>query len=184
MNVGRSRRQGRIVPPYEQLNAKFPGQPIAVFDGFGDLETRIDVNQGYRHVPKKRLPGQPQQNGRVLAHRPQHAEAIEMPEGFPQDVNALALEFIKFVHASSVARCSIAVSTENPNPCLGSADGMLIEDLFLQRRLLTRDFYVAYCLAQIVRPTARGYGAEDAMLTGRCPLEKNDGRNSTANPAG
>src|ERR1035437_2794556 len=84
-----------IVPAYDELELPFPAELVAVLDHARDLETRIDVHQRKGHVPEKGLAGQPQQHRRVLANAPQHRQALKLVERLPQDIDALALEFVQ-----------------------------------------------------------------------------------------
>ena len=73
-------------------------QPVPVLDHLGKLVVGVDVDERERHVAEERLARQPQQHGRVLADRPQHAEALEVAEGLAEDVNALLFQLIEVVH--------------------------------------------------------------------------------------
>ena len=73
-------------------------QRVAVPDHLRQLVAGVDVNERERHVAEERLARQPQQHGRVLADRPQHAEAFEVPERLAEDENALLFELIEVIH--------------------------------------------------------------------------------------
>ena len=75
-------------------------QLVAVPDHLRQLVVGVDVDQRERHVAEERLARQPQQDRRVLADRPQHAQALEVPEGLAEDEDALLFELVEVVHGA------------------------------------------------------------------------------------
>jgi putative membrane protein len=105
--VARGERLG--VLPHQHVELVFHGQTIPVLDHLGQLVARVDVHERERHVPEEGLARQPEEDGGVLADGPQHAEALEVAESFPKDVDALLLELIEVVH-DAAGRSFLAVS--------------------------------------------------------------------------
>ena len=52
--------------------------PVPVLQHLGKFVSRINVEQRIRDVPAKRLLREPDENVRVLPHRPWHADVLEM----------------------------------------------------------------------------------------------------------
>ena len=82
-------RERFLVLPHDQFQAPLAGHAIPIFDHGGDFVTRVDVQKRKRDMAEKGFSGEPQQNSRVLPHRPQHGQVVEMFVGFPENVDAL-----------------------------------------------------------------------------------------------
>src|SRR5262249_60387439 len=54
--------------------------------------------RGKGSASKKGFASEPQEHGRVLPHRPQHAQMIEVFVGLAQNVDALVFQLAKVIH--------------------------------------------------------------------------------------
>jgi hypothetical protein len=99
---GASGLDGILVLADDHREPVLHGQAIAVGDHLGQLVAGVDVDQGEGNVAKERLAGQPQQDGRVLADGPQHAQALKGAKRLPQDVDALLLQLIEVGHCGEI----------------------------------------------------------------------------------
>src|SRR5438128_5421175 len=88
--------RGRVLSD-DQLEAQLAGEAIAILDHLGNLVARVDVDQRVRDVPEQRLARQPEQDRRVLPHRPQHGQPGDLGPGLAQDVQALVFERLEVV---------------------------------------------------------------------------------------
>ncbi|MPN03912.1 hypothetical protein SDC9_151147 [bioreactor metagenome] len=59
---------------------------------------RIDVYERERHMPEKRLPREPEHDGRVLSYRPEHTQLVKRCVGLAQDIYAFGFELVEVVH--------------------------------------------------------------------------------------
>lgn len=64
----------------------FANELVAVLDHLGDFEVGVDVDEGEGDVAEEGFAGEPEQDGGVFAHGPEHAEAFEVGVGLAQDV--------------------------------------------------------------------------------------------------
>ena len=91
----------------DHVQPVFHRELVAVFDHFGNLIVRVDVDERERHVTVKRLAGEPEKNGRVLADAPEHTEIAERGVCLAQNVNAFAFQFVEMIsHTVSTSRIS------------------------------------------------------------------------------
>jgi len=74
------------------------GQLVPVGNHFRDLEGRVNVDKGERHVTEKGFSGKPEHHSAVLPDGPQHAETLESSVSLSQDVYAAVLEVLKVRH--------------------------------------------------------------------------------------
>ena len=79
---------------------QLPFHCIAVTEGIHlrKFLAGIDMHRGKRHMAEEGLAGEPDNDIAVLAHGPEHGQAIDAVEGFAQDVDALGFELIEMGH--------------------------------------------------------------------------------------
>src|SRR3982750_4260274 len=70
-------------------------RPIAKLEHLGKLVGRVDVQYGKWHAAKERLVRQPDENVRILPHRPWHDDIFERVIRLAKNENALALERVE-----------------------------------------------------------------------------------------
>jgi hypothetical protein len=51
------------------------------------------MDDGERDVAEKSFPAEPEQSGRILSHRPKQSNIFESIISFPDDIDALILQF-------------------------------------------------------------------------------------------
>ena len=90
--------EGLLVLAVDQVQVPFRREPVPIPDHLRDLERGVDVHQGEGDVSQEGLPRQPEQDGAVLPDGPEHAQALEVGVGLPQDVHAAVLQLIQVVH--------------------------------------------------------------------------------------
>ena len=100
----RRRRQGRVDQLDRRAGAddeiEVPFDLVAVAKRAHLLHLFLDVDSGDRegYVAEERPLGEPHQDIRVLAERPQHAEPFDEVERLAQDVDAFVFNGVKMVH--------------------------------------------------------------------------------------
>ena len=79
--------EGFVVGADDHGEVHVADEGVTVGDHLGDFEVGVDVDEGEGDVAKEGFAGEPEEDGGVLAHRPEHAKGFEVGVGFAQDVD-------------------------------------------------------------------------------------------------
>src|SRR6266481_9854486 len=69
--------------------------PFTKLQHLGKLVGRVDVQNGEWNLAKKRFAREPDENVRILSHRPRHGDIFEAVIRLAKNENALVLEVIE-----------------------------------------------------------------------------------------
>src|SRR6266567_8628604 len=69
--------------------------PFTKLQHLGKLVGCVNVQDRKRNFSKKRFTGEPDENIRILAHRPRHGDVLEGVIRLPKNKNALVLELVE-----------------------------------------------------------------------------------------
>src|SRR5205814_6293991 len=70
-------------------------RPFTKLQHFGELITRIDMQDRERNFPEKGFAGEPEENVGILPHRPWHGDVFKGVIRLSKNENALVLELVE-----------------------------------------------------------------------------------------
>ena len=79
----------------DQIEIVMLRRPFAKLQHLGKFVGRVDVQKWERHFPKKRFAREPDENVRILPHRPRHGDVLERVIRLAKNKNALVLELVE-----------------------------------------------------------------------------------------
>src|SRR5690349_16707085 len=88
-------RPGFGVYPHDKIEIVMFRRPLAKLEHFREFVSRVDMQDGKRNTSEESLACKPDENVRVLPHRPRHGDVLERVIRLAKNKNALVLEFVE-----------------------------------------------------------------------------------------